>query len=149
MPRQKPLQAVLMATPDDTEAQFYEALQQGDLDRLMAVWSDDDDITCIHPGGMRLVGLQAVRHGFDEMFQQGQWPLRPVQVRRVVMGVCAIHHVLEEVRVETEDGARVGYIQATNVYTKTPQGWRMVLHHASQGSIEELTPFADAPSVLH
>jgi hypothetical protein len=32
------------ATPDDTEAAFYEALQQGDIERLMACWSDEDEI---------------------------------------------------------------------------------------------------------
>ena len=39
------------ASPDDTEQQFYEALQRADLDKLMSVWSDDDEIACVHPGG--------------------------------------------------------------------------------------------------
>ena len=45
----RPPKVALMTTPDETEAQFYEALQRGDLDRVMAVWADDDDIACIHP----------------------------------------------------------------------------------------------------
>ena len=53
MARQKPAPP---STPDDIEAQFYEALQRGDIERLMAVWSDDDEISCVHPGGPRLVG---------------------------------------------------------------------------------------------
>ena len=32
-----------MSSPEDIEQQFYEALQQGDIERLMAVWADDDD----------------------------------------------------------------------------------------------------------
>ena len=59
----RPPKVALMTTPDETEAQFYEALQRGDLDRVMAVWADDDDIACIHPSGPRLLGLHAIRAG--------------------------------------------------------------------------------------
>ena len=30
-----------MSSPEDIEQQFYEALQQGDIERLMAVWAED------------------------------------------------------------------------------------------------------------
>jgi ketosteroid isomerase-like protein len=149
MPRQKPLQAALMATPDDTEAQFYEALQLSDLERVMAVWADDDDIACIHPGGHRSVGALLIRAGFEEMFAQGGVDMRLAQVRRVVIGSCAIHHVLEEIRVSTTEGPRVGYVVATNVYAKTPQGWKLMVHHASPGTPTELPEFPELPSVLH
>ena len=46
----------LVASPDDIEAQFYEALQQADIAKLMGVWSDDDEIVCVLPGGSRMVG---------------------------------------------------------------------------------------------
>ena len=51
MPRIKP--PPVPATPDEIEQQFYEAMQRGDIESLMAVWSDDDDIVCVHPGGDR------------------------------------------------------------------------------------------------
>ena len=41
---------------DETEAAFYDAMQLGDIDKLMACWADEDDIVCVHPGGARLVG---------------------------------------------------------------------------------------------
>lgn len=149
MPRQKPLQAVLMATPDDTEAQFYEALHQCDLDRIMAVWADDEDITCIFPGGSPHVGARDVRSAFEEWFSHGGLPVRPAQVRRVVMPGCAVHHVIEEIRVASAEGLHVGHVIATNVYAKTAQGWRMVLHHASQGTADDLVEGGDTPTVLH
>ena len=71
MPRSKPPAAALLATPDDVEAQFYEALQQADLDKLMAVWSDDDDIACVHPGGPRVQGHAAIRASFEAIFANG------------------------------------------------------------------------------
>ena len=66
MPRLKPPQP-LLASPDEIEHQFYEALQQGDIDKLMATWSDDDEIACVHPGGPRVIGAAAIRaaHGSE------------------------------------------------------------------------------------
>ena len=61
MARPKPPGIALMTSSDDAEAQFYEALQRGDIEKLMAVWSDDDEICCVHPGGPRVVGPAAKR----------------------------------------------------------------------------------------
>lgn len=86
------------ASPDDIEAQFYEALQQGDIDRMMAVWADEDEIICVHPGGQRVVGPGAIRASFDAMFAQGVVPAFPEQVRRVQSVASAVHSVLERDR---------------------------------------------------
>ncbi|WP_442786621.1 nuclear transport factor 2 family protein [Hydrogenophaga sp. NFH-34] len=42
---------MLPNTPDEVEHAFYEALQHGDLERVMACWADEDDVVCVHPGG--------------------------------------------------------------------------------------------------
>ena len=55
------IQAALGGTADDVEAAFYEALQSGDIDKLMACWADVDDIVCVHPDGPRVVGGVAIR----------------------------------------------------------------------------------------
>ena len=149
MPRVKPLQAALMATPDETEAQFYEALQHADLDRVMSVWSDDEDIACIHPGGPRLVGAQAIRSAFESLFANGSVDARISQVRRIVAGGFAVHHVLEEIRVASPEGPQRAYVLATNIFVKTPQGWRLLAHHASPGSPRQVQEFSDEPSMLH
>ncbi len=149
MPRVKPLQAALMATPDETEAQFYEALQHADLDRVMSVWSDDEDIACIHPGGPRLVGAQAIRSAFESLFANGSVDARISQVRRIVAGGFAVHHVLEELRVASPEGPQRAYVLATNIFVKTPQGWRLLAHHASPGSPRQVQEFSDEPSMLH
>ena len=149
MPRVKPLQAALMATPDETEAQFYEALQHADLDRVMSVWSDDEDIACIHPGGPRLVGAQAIRSAFESLFANGSVDARISQVRRIVAGGFAVHHVLEELRVATPEGPQRAYVLATNIFVKTPQGWRLLAHHASPGTAQETPEISEAPAVLH
>jgi hypothetical protein len=63
--------AAIGGTADDVEAAFYEALQRGDIDALMACWADEDEVFCVHPGGPRLVGAVAIRAAFEQMFGNG------------------------------------------------------------------------------
>ena len=137
------------SSPDDVETQFYEALQRGDVERLMSVWSDDDDISCVHPGGPRLVGAVAIRASFDAMFANGAIDLRPEMVRRLQTHACAVHSVLEHVRVLTAEGPQSAWVVATNVYLKTVQGWRLAAHHASPGTAAAVQDMVEAASVLH
>ena len=147
MARNKP--TAPLASPDEIEQQFYEALQRGDIERLMAVWSDDEDITCVHPGGPRVVGAGAIRAAFDSMFSNGTINARPEKVRRLQTHTCAVHSVLEQVRVMSAEGPQSAWVIATNVYVKGAQGWRLVAHHASPGSPREVQEIVEAASVLH
>jgi ketosteroid isomerase-like protein len=134
---------------DDIEAAFYEALQSGDIDKLMACWADEDDIVCVHPGGGRLVGAAAIRATFDAMFSNGTIRAQPEKVRKVDAMSASLHNVLERVELLTEEGPRHAYVIATNVYHKTAQGWRMVAHHASPGTPREMQEVSETPPVLH
>ncbi len=149
MPSRKTTTPAAIGSPDETEAQFYEALQQGDIERLMAAWSDDDEIVCVHPGGPRLVGPAAIRAAFESMFAHGAIDARPEKVRRLQASASAVHSVLERVQVMTQEGPRSAWVIATNVYLKSPQGWRLVAHHASPGMPNELNEAEETPSVLH
>jgi ketosteroid isomerase-like protein len=142
--------AALLATPDDTEAQFYEALQQGDVPRLMAAWSDDDEVICVHPGGPRVMGHAAVRKAFESIFANGGVPVHVEGVRRLQTDATAVHNVLERIDVRTAEGVKTAWVVATNVYLKTPMGWRMVAHHASPSTPQDAAAMpADAPKTLH
>jgi uncharacterized protein (TIGR02246 family) len=150
MPRSRSLTIAWLASPDDAEAQFYEAMRAGDLERLMAMWSDDEQAVCVHPGGPRVVGPAAIRASFEAIFAENAVPVRPQDVRRLQAGDCAIHHLVERVDVLTKQGPQVAWTFATNVYRKTSLGWRMVAHHASPGQLGEPPPsVGDAPSTLH
>jgi uncharacterized protein (TIGR02246 family) len=150
MSRTKPQTAALMASPDDIEAQFYEALQRGDIERLMAVWADDDEVVCVHPGGPRVIGPAAIRASFEAIFANGAIPVAPEQVHRLHTLGSAVHHLAERITVQTSEGARTAWVLATNVYIKTAQGWRMVAHHASPGTLGEASAEeGPAPSTLH
>jgi ketosteroid isomerase-like protein len=134
---------------DDIETAFYEALQSGDIEKLMACWADEDDIVCVHPGGPRVVGAAGIRAAFDAMFANGSIRAHAEKVRKVEAMSASVHSVLERIEVMTEEGPRHAYVIATNVYHKTAQGWRLVAHHASPGTPREMQEISDSPQVLH
>ena len=149
MPTPRQHAAHLLATPDDVETQFYEALREADIGKLMAVWSDDDDIVCVHPGGPRVIGTRAIRASFEAIFERGGIPVQPGSVRRTRSIDGAVHNLIETVTIQSTEGVQQGFVIATNVYTKTAQGWRMVAHHASPGSAHEPGEPDEAPATLH
>jgi ketosteroid isomerase-like protein len=137
-------------SPDEVEAQFYEALQSGNIERLMAVWSDDDEIVCVHPGGPRVIGAAAIRAAFEAIFAGGGIPVQPEQVHRVQQIGSALHHLVERIEVATDSGPQSAWVLATNFYVKTTLGWRLAAHHASPGDPHEPLPaVGTAPSTLH
>lgn len=148
--RKTRLQAANLAgNADEVEAAFYAALQSADIDRLMACWADEDDIVCIHPGGPRLVGAMAIRATFEAMFANGSIRAFPERVRKIeAVGSC-VHSLIERIEVSTPEGRRSAFALATNVYLKTAQGWRLLVHHASPGTAGDIQEVADGSQVLH
>ncbi len=138
-----------LPTPEDAEQQFYEALQHGELERLMAVWGDDDEISCVHPGGPRMVGAAAIRASFEAIFAHGVIDVHPEKVSRLQTMFSAVHSVLERVQMPLDSGMQSSWVIATNVYLKTPLGWRIVAHHASPGSAREAQEMVESSTVLH
>lgn len=117
-------------TASQTEAAFYDALSRADIDAMMALWADDEDIVCIHPGAPRLVGHAAIRASFESIFERGSVQIRPLQLHATHNLMTAVHNIIEEVKSKSGDAQEV-HILCTNVYVKTPLGWRITLHHAS------------------
>ena len=139
----------MFTSAKEAEAAFYEALAHADLEAMMAVWSEDEEVLCIHPGGARLQGLAAVREGWRELFEGN-----PRLDIRVMHGVTqnnimvAVHSVLEFVGLHGDEQLHPPMI-ATNVYNRGADGWRMVLHHASPAPEERHVQDQDAPRIIH
>jgi ketosteroid isomerase-like protein len=118
--------------PDAVEAAYYEALHEADLERLMACWSDEDESVCIHPGGVRLVGLNAIRASYEAILNSGPLDVHPSRLVQLEWGGSAVMHtLLEQLDVQGDDGMHTLHVWATHVFAKTSKGWRLVLHHAS------------------
>ena len=148
-PKSKLQAANLEGDADDIEAAFYHALQNADIEKLMACWADEDDIVCVHPGGPRVVGAMAIRATFEAMFANGSIRAWPQRVRKTVSVASAVHNLLEKVEVLAPGGPKEAWVIATNVYHRTAQGWRMVAHHASPGTPSEVQEVSGTPSMLH
>jgi len=144
------MSAKIFPTAQDAESAFYEALERADLDTMMAVWSEDEEIVCVHPNGQRLAGQERVREAWRQMFAGGPSMRIRISQQVVVSGMMVeIRSVHENITVAGEPGARPP-ILATNVYLRTPAGWRMVLHHASPAPESAAPePAAPAPKTLH
>ena len=141
--------ATVGGTPDEVENAFYEALHNAEIEQLMACWAEEDEIVCVQPGGARLIGSGAIRAAFEALFEQGNVQAWPQQVHRIEALASAVHHLVERVAVQTPQGERTAWVTVTNVYHKTPLGWRMVAHHASPGKPQDDHEPAVRPAMLH
>lgn len=134
------------ATPQDAEAAFYEALERYDLEVMMALWSEDDEIVCVHPGGPRLAGYAMIRESWRRIFESGtKLRVQITPLSAVVNPFTAIHSLIEHVTVVGQN-QETAPIVTTNIYVRGPTGWRMVVHHGSPSPPEA---FGEAPKTLH
>jgi ketosteroid isomerase-like protein len=120
----------IYTSPQDVALAFYQAFENKDLDAMMATWADDEDIVCVHPGGTRHVGYEAVRTAFEHIFSgDSKLRFRLDQVVMLETVGLALQSAVEQVF--TGDATLRGAVVATNVFMRTPYGWRLVCHHAS------------------
>jgi len=129
MPR--PPQAPLLSSPLECEQAFYDALDAGDADALLDLWLDDADVVCVHPGGPRLVGFATVAQAWRSILANGAVHIRVAARKALETPTVTVHNVVEEILIARGREQRLVQVLATNVYVKTPSGWKMVLHHAS------------------
>lgn len=124
------------ATAEDAEEAFYEAIARADLDALMAVWSEDEDIVCIHPTGQRMDGHTAIRESWRSIFESN--PRFSVHIRSKVRWesvLISVHSVVETLHLEKDQTAH-GPMLTTNVFSRGTNGWRLLSRHTSAAAEE-------------
>ena len=122
---------LVFSSPEAAEEAFYRALHKSDLDLMMAVWDEDENISCVHPGGQRLDGRAAVRQSWEQIFAHSPgMEFRLTDESRFDDQNLTVHVVHEHIRLGKDKDYQPPVI-ATNVYRMTENGWRMVMHHAS------------------
>ncbi len=134
----------LNGSPAEVESAFYDALNRADIDALMALWADDEEIVCVHPNGPRLLGHRAIRESWNVLLEHGGLHIMPSQLHELHNLMSAVHTVVEGVTAATGEPA---HLIATNVYLKTPKGWRIAVHHVSIAP--GIAPADAAGTVLH
>ena len=123
----------------DVNQNFYEALASGDFDEMQRIWSDADDVTCIHPGWGPVVGREAVMRSWETILEN------PPQItcsepRAYVSG--------ESAYVIAYENLGEGRLTATNLFRLEADEWKMI-HH--QAGIARPTPSPEnaAKTLMH
>ena len=149
MRRATPATPSLFTTAEAVEEAFYDAMERADLDAMMALWADEDDAVCVHPGGARMVGLPAIRAGWEEAFRDGGLHIRPTDVRVCRGGTVSVHNVIEQMVMTGPLGNEVLRVLATNVYVKGPIGWQIVMHQGTACAETDAPAVSASVGLLH
>ena len=121
----------IFTSPQDAALAFYQAFEAKDVDAMMATWADDEEIVCVHPGGVRMIGYDAVRAGWEQIFAgDARLSFRLDEIVVLETVGMALQSAVEHVTVGDDPKPR-GAAVATNVFLRTPSGWRIAVHHAS------------------
>lgn len=138
----------LYATPEDLEHAFYDALQRGDADLLMLLWAEDEELLCVHPTGVRLAGMAAIRESWREIFAAARLSLQCEQIAHWQGSMLAIHHLTETLFIG-DDPQPHGPLHVTHIYIRGALGWRLVSRHASAADSGQQALLEAAPHTLH
>jgi ketosteroid isomerase-like protein len=121
-------------------AEFYAAIESGDVGRIEALWDHGDDVSCVHPGWPPVRGRSRVLRSWAVIMANTAYiQFFPTGVDVAVTGDVAVvaceHSLLAgSTEAEGEGESELGEtarVVATNVFRRRPQGWRLWAHHAS------------------
>jgi ketosteroid isomerase-like protein len=120
------------AEVEEANARFYRAFEALDVAAMDDVWAHDEHVRCVHPGWPLLTGWDAVRESWRVIFEntaEVRFTIGDVAV--VVSAGMAWLTCTENILQSVRDRVSVTSVLATNLFTRTPDGWQMVHHHAS------------------
>lgn len=117
-------------------AAFYAALEGSDIDAMRAVWSDQRDCVCIHPGAEPIHGTASVMRSWSLIMAHTpyiQFFLTDVEVSVVgdTAAVTLTENILAGVTEAGDSGFEGGRAAALNVFLRTPDGWRLWVHQSA------------------
>jgi ketosteroid isomerase-like protein len=116
-------------TPQDAEDAYYDALEEGDLEKLLTVWDDASDIGCLLPMHPLAQGRPAVRETFSRLFGRGRGIALSVKhLSWIETGDVAIHLVEEAPQSQAPGGSPPMAVYGTNIYRRGTDGWRLIIH---------------------
>jgi hypothetical protein len=122
---------------------FYAALSDLDVEQMGRLWHHADWVRCIHPGGDLIEGWAAVEVSWAGIFRQASWlQVVPTGVEVTIAGDLAVVVCHENITQKQESHVRVSLAVCTNIFSRTPAGWRMVHHHASPAPVTVTQPFS-------
>jgi ketosteroid isomerase-like protein len=122
---------------------FYRALEELDLEEMERLWLHEPWVRCIHPGWDVLVGWPRVRESLEQIFAGTGWMrVTPTDCDIHVFGDVGMVACAENITASRDSDVGVAVAQATNLFRRTPEGWRMFHHHASPAPVRVTQPFS-------
>jgi ketosteroid isomerase-like protein len=117
-------------------AEFYAAIEAGDIDRIEHLWDAGDDVVCVHPGWPPVQGRSRVLRSWAVIMANTayiQFFLTEVDVAIAGdIAVVACQHSLLAGSTDAEgELGETATVVATNVFRRRAHGWRLWAHHAS------------------
>ena len=131
----------------EANVRFYRAFETLKIAAMERVWAKDADIQCGHPGWRILRGWGPVMESWKRIFENTpsmKFTLTNVKVE--VRGELAWVTLYENLNSTIEGQDYSAAILTTNMFQKTPEGWRMILHH---GSSVSQRPDQDESNTVH
>lgn len=111
---------------------YYKAFENFDLDAMSQIWSNTDDVICIHPGWDILVGWDKVLNGWKNIFMEET--LLKFTIRNpntIILNEVGIVSCIEEIFISSKDTISQTFIATTNLFKHTEQGLKLFYHHSS------------------
>ncbi len=116
-------------TPQEAEDAFYDALDEGDLNRMLSVWAEADDICCLLPMHPMIQGREAVTGVFTHLFSEGHGvSLSIAHLGWIETDDIAIHQVEETIEDPPADRHTPPPFYGSNIFRKDNTGWRLIVH---------------------
>lgn len=137
-----PLQGADRDAVESANAAFYVAFETADLDGMSKLWVEHEDAVCVHPGAVPVRGTSAISRSWALIMANTpyiQFFLTDVEIGLLgeVASVTCTENVLTADETTQEDAFHGARAVATNVFVRTPNGWRLWMHHASPVLSEE------------
>jgi ketosteroid isomerase-like protein len=122
---------------------FYRALEERALEEMERLWLHEPWVRCVHPGWDVLVGWTHVRESLEQIFLGTGWlRVTPTECDVHVFGEVGMVACAENITASRDSDVGVAVAQATNLFRRTPDGWRMFHHHASPAPVRVTQPFS-------
>jgi ketosteroid isomerase-like protein len=111
---------------------FYAAMNSLDISEMDGVWMDTREAVCVHPGREAIFGYERIRESWVMIFSvTDSMTIASSNERVQVAGEVAWVACTEIISIRTEEGLMAAAAQATNIFRRTGDTWRMIVHHAS------------------
>ncbi|MEU9617829.1 MULTISPECIES: nuclear transport factor 2 family protein [unclassified Streptomyces] len=130
-----------IAAVEQANTAFYEAMERGDFEELSGLWLPGEDLTvsCVHPGWPVLTGRGEVLRSYALIMANTEYiQFFLTDVGVAMTGDTALVTCTENILSggPAEDGNALGplvgqLVVATNVFRRTPDGWKLWSHHGS------------------